>query len=152
MILDHPPYSYRDDPSIPAFEAHVCVTVMDAHCALCAKGARWIAHNDRDAAFRIIPLQSERGQALMRHYGLNPDDPTSWLLIEEGRAYSSLEAVIRTGRRLGGVWRGLSALSVLPRALQDTLYGAVARNRYRVFGRADLCNLPDPDVEKKLLL
>lgn len=126
-------------------------TVMDAHCALCARGARWIARNDRAGAFTIIPVQSELGGALMRHYGLDPADPVSWLYVEHGRAFTSLDALIRVGRRLGGVWRGLVVLRLLPRAVQDPLYRLVARNRYRLFGRADLCALPDPQVQKRLL-
>jgi predicted DCC family thiol-disulfide oxidoreductase YuxK len=35
--------------------------------------------------------------------------------------------------------------------VQDILYRAVARNRYRLFGSADLCTLPDPEVQKRLL-
>lgn len=124
---------------------------MDAHCALCARGATWIARHDRAQEFTIIPVQSELGSALMRHYGLDPTDPLSWLYLENGRAYSSLDALMRAGRRLGGVWKGLTILRILPAPLQDRLYAWVARNRYRMFGRADLCALPDPDVQKRLL-
>lgn len=151
MIRNRDPFSYRGDAAIPAFDAGPVFTVMDAHCALCARGAAWIARNDRAAAFRIIPLQSDLGEALMRHYGLDPADPTSWLFVQDGLAYSSLDAFIRVGWRLGGVWRGLSLLRVLPRMVQDALYRAVARNRYRLFGRTDLCALPDPEVQKRLV-
>ena len=61
---------------------------MDAHCALCARGAAWIARNDRLAEFKIVPLQSELGNALMIHYAMDPEDPTSWLYLEDGRAYA----------------------------------------------------------------
>ncbi len=58
---------------------------------------------------------------------------------------------MRVGQRLGGVWRGLGLLGLLPVRLQDALYGWVARNRYRMFGTTDLCSLPDPQVQKRLL-
>lgn len=126
-------------------------TVMDARCSLCARGAAWIARNDTAHAFTIIPVQSDVGRALMLHYGLDPADPSSWLFVQDGRAYCSLDALIRVGWRLGGVWRVFVLLRVLPIAVQDILYRAVARNRYRLFGTADLCNLPDPEVQKRLL-
>lgn len=87
----------------------------------------------------------------MRHYGLDPADPISWLYLEDGRAYTSLDALVRVGRRLGRLWSCLSVLLILPRFLQDLLYRYVARNRYRFFGTADLCTLPDPEVKKRLL-
>ena len=151
MKSDAVPYSYRDDPDVPEFTAPVCFTVMDAQCAICARGARWIARNDGAGEFRIIPLQSPTGSALMRHYGLDPLDPSSWLFVEEGRAYASMDAIIRVGKRLGGRWRALGLLRVLPRRVQDTLYYTFARYRYRLAGRADLCGLPDPEVQKRLL-
>jgi len=45
-------YSWRDDPGVPDFEDTGCFTVMDATCGLCARGAKWIARNDRDGVFR----------------------------------------------------------------------------------------------------
>lgn len=145
------PYSYKQGPALSGFDGGDCFTVMDAHCALCAKGAKWIAHNDKAGTFKIVALQSQFGQALMIHYGLDPDDPTSWLFVEDGQPYSSLEAYIRVGNRLGGIWRILSALRIIPRPLQDILYRSIARNRYRLFGRTDLCNLPDPQIQKRLI-
>ena len=145
------PFSYRDDPTVPAFDDAGVFTIMDAHCALCARGAGWIAHNDTKAEFRIIPVQSELGNALLYHYGMDPDDPLSWLYLEDGQAYASMDAVMRVGARLGGVWQGLAIMRILPRRVRDFLYRLVARNRYRLFGRADLCSVPDQEVQKRLL-
>ncbi|MEM9344451.1 MAG: DCC1-like thiol-disulfide oxidoreductase family protein [Pseudomonadota bacterium] len=149
QLTDQAPFSYRD--ALPSFDDAGPRTVMDARCGICAKGARWIARNDADQAFRIIPMQSDLGAALLTHYGLDPEDPTSWLFLENGRAYTSLDAVIRVANRLGGPWRLLSALRLVPRPVQDAAYGLLARNRYRLFGTADLCNLPDPAIQARLL-
>jgi len=151
MKLNNPIYSYRQDPEIPPFPDDGPVAVMDAHCAICARGARWIAHNDSEGEFTIVPLQSELGNALMRHYAMDPDDPLSWLYLQEGKGYTSLDAAIRVGQRLGGVWRGLVVLRIFPLIVQDWLYGLVARNRIRLGGTADLCNMPDAEVQKRLL-
>lgn len=151
MRLSAKTYSFLDDPSVPNFEPPDHFTVMDANCGLCAKGAGWIARNDRDRKFRIVPMQSERGSALLRHYGMSPDDPLSWLYINEGRAYTSLDAIIRVGAELGGIWKSLGVLRVFPRRVQDYLYGIVARNRYRFLGHASFCDIPDPDVQARIM-
>ena len=151
MFSDRQPYSYQYDSNVPDFNDAGPVCVMDALCALCAHGAKWIAHNDRSEEFKIVPLQSELGKALMHHYAMDPADPTSWLYLVDGHAYASLDALMRVGRRLGGVWTLLVVLRVIPRGLRDTLYRGVARNRYRWFGTADLCTLPDPGVQERLM-
>lgn len=145
------PFSWREDPEVPAFPDQGSITVMDATCGLCAKGAAWIARHDHAQAFRIIPLQSDLGCALMRHFGMNPDDPTSWLYLEDGQPFSSLDALIRVGATLGGPWKSLMILRLIPKSLRDFSYRLVARNRYRLMGRADLCALPDPDIQMRLL-
>ena len=73
------PYSYKADPKVPDFPDFETFSVMDASCALCAKGAKWISRGDKSGEWRIIPMQSDLGRALLVHYGLDPDDPTSWL-------------------------------------------------------------------------
>ena len=78
---------------------------MDGNCLLCAAGARAISRFDRRRDFRICPIQTPLGRAMVLHYGLAPDDPETWLYLAEGRACTSMEAIIRIGQRLGGIGR-----------------------------------------------
>ena len=151
MSLEREPYSYKSDVAVPVSDAGEVFTVMDAQCALCARGAAWIARHDTAEEFTIIPLQSAVGSALMVHYGLDPNDAFSWLYLEHVRAYSSLDAFMRVDWRLGGRWKTLGALRAPPTVLQDATYRLVTRNRYRLFGKADLCQLPEPEVQRRLL-
>ena len=151
MQLSSQRFSFRNDPAVPQFDAPDHFTVMDANCGLCARGAAWIARNDAQEKFRIVPVQSALGAALLRHYGMDPDDPLSWLYIEKGRAYTSLDAIVRVGRELGGIWKMLAIFNVLPRRAQDYLYGIIARNRYRFLGRKSFCDIPDPRIQSRVL-
>ncbi len=149
--FSHSPNSYRTDPAVPAFDDSGPVTVMDGECVLCGFGARLLARFDKAAEFRICRAQTELGRSLFLHYGLSPDDPESWLYLVDGRAYTSLDAVIRVGNRVGGFGLLLQPLRLLPRALQDWLYRLVATNRYRLFGRTDMCAIPDPGLRARLI-
>nr|WP_322788868.1 DCC1-like thiol-disulfide oxidoreductase family protein [Aliiroseovarius halocynthiae] len=42
-------------------------------------------------------------------------------------------------------------LRLLPKPIRDWLYQRVARNRYRLFGHRDMCALPDPTFQKRLI-
>jgi predicted DCC family thiol-disulfide oxidoreductase YuxK len=149
-VQARPRYSYRDDPTVPKFDDGGPVVVMDGDCALCATGARVIARFDRDEVFRIGRTQSALGASLVRHYGLEPTDPETWLYVEEGRAWSGMEAIIRVGARLGGPGRLLGVMRVIPYSAREWLYRRIARNRY-LFGRTDMCGLPDPKLRARLL-
>ena len=145
------PYSFRDDPSVPRFDDAAPVAVMDAECAICSWGARMIHRLDRSGRVRICPIQSPLGAALLRHYGLKAEDPSTWLFIDEGHAHVDFDAVIHAGQRFGGWGRLTAVLWILPKPLRDWLYRRLARNRYALFGRADLCALPDPAFQRRLL-
>jgi len=35
--------------------------------------------------------------------------------------------------------------------MRDAIYSAIARNRYRWFGRKDACMIPTPEIEKRFV-
>jgi predicted DCC family thiol-disulfide oxidoreductase YuxK len=144
-------YSWRLDPTVPDFDDSFKIVFMDGDCALCSRSARWIAKLDKQAEFKICPIQSPLGQAVLLHHGLDPKDPDSWLLLDEGQAFTSFDAIMRTGQRLGGVGTLVLIFRPLPRRLRQGLYQLLARNRYRWFGKADLCALPDEERQKRLI-
>ena len=127
------------------------IAVMDADCAICTLGARMIHKLDRTGDVRICPVQTELGQRLMRAHGVDPGDPETWLLIEGGRVWRDAEAIIRIGQRSGGWGRLAIALRLLPRPIRDWLYRRLARNRYAQFGHADMCAVPDPAFQARLI-
>ena len=125
---------------------------MDGACALCSWGARTIAHHDKTDVFRITTVQSSTGRALLAEHDLDPDDPWSWLLVDQGRAYTGSDAILYAGRYLSAPWNILATLGRgVPRAIREPLYRWVATNRIAWFGRADLCALPDEKLRAKLI-
>ena len=39
----------------------------------------------------------------------------------------------------------------MPKALRDPIYGLVAKNRYRIFGKFDACFVPDADMRARVV-
>ena len=145
------PYSYRGDDRVPRFDDSGPVVFMDGNCVLCTRTARMIGKLDRAGEFRICPVQTALGKAVLTHYGLDTDDPDSWLYLAEGRAYTSMDAIIRAGTRLGGLGHAVRAFQILPRGARNWLYRRIARNRYAMFGRTDMCAMPDPALRRRLI-
>ena len=132
-------------------ETHA-IAVMDGTCALCAFGAKMVHRLDKSGTIKIAPIQGVAGAALMLAHVLDPLDPDSWLFIEEdGTVTRDLEAAIRLGRRTGGIGWLLVWLKVFPRSARNWMYARVARNRYAMFGRAEMCEIPDEELQARLL-
>lgn len=144
-------FSWRDDPAVPDFDEGRLLVVMDGDCALCSATARRVARLDRADQVRICTSASPLGQGLLAHFDLSPEDPDSWLLVAEGQAYGGLDAAMRLFPRLHRSYRPLLVMRLLPVMAQDWLYARLARNRYRLFGRTEICALPDPELRKRFL-
>ena len=140
-----PSYSWRTDPSVPAFPDDKPVIVFDGICVLCSGFVRFVATRDPNAKFRFIAAQSPLGTALYRHLRLDAVNYESNLLIADGKVSAKMEAFRGIMWRLGRGWRAASAIGLLPGWVADGVYDVVARNRCRVFGRYDRCIRFDAD-------
>lgn len=107
--------------------------------------------HDRRARFRFVPAQSPLGAALYDHYGLDPQDYETHILLVDGIAYLKSEAGIHMAEGLGFPYSLAGALRVVPLWVRDRLYNWLARNRLRVFGRSESCYVPTGDERDRFL-
>ncbi|WP_457319152.1 thiol-disulfide oxidoreductase DCC family protein [Stenotrophomonas sp. P5_B8] len=131
--------------------AEGAVIVFDGVCALCSRWVRFLLRFDRRGRYRFAAMQGAHGRALLLQHGLDPDDPLSFLLLARGRAWTDTDAILQVVGGLGGAWRIVTVLQVLPRAWRDGAYRVLARNRYRWFGRHHRCYLPAPEQAARFL-
>ena len=144
-------YSYADDDAVPPWDDTFGLIVFDGECVLCSVFARFVFARDRRARFRFTMAQSDLGQALYRHYGLDTRDFETNLVIIDGRLHGKLSGFARVMAELVWPWRALAVLRLVPRPLGDWLYDRIAKNRYRLFGRYDTCRLPSPELRARVI-
>lgn len=128
------------------------VWLYDGVCVLCSGGVRYTLKHERDQRMRFVAIQSREGRDLARRHGIDPDDPESFLFIEQGRALAKSDGVLALLKHLRGPARILLAGQVLPKLMRDWLYERIARNRYRIFGRKSHCELPAPEQRHRFTL
>jgi predicted DCC family thiol-disulfide oxidoreductase YuxK len=124
------------------------ILLYDGVCGLCNRFVQLILHRDRKPIFRFASLQSALAARILIRHGADPTDLDTMCVVlnyelPDERLLSRSDAVIFVLRQLGGL-RSFSAslLQLLPRFLRDAAYNAVAHNRYRLFGRSEVCTLP----------
>jgi predicted DCC family thiol-disulfide oxidoreductase YuxK len=121
------------------------VIFFDGVCGLCNRLVQFVLARDRAARFRFAPLQGSFARRELVPRGGRPEDlDTMVVLTGEGQLLEKSRAVLFILRELGGVWKLLAAVRLLPVALTDRVYDLVARSRYRLFGRLDACRVPGP--------
>src|SRR5438477_9004570 len=143
------PYSYRGDPAVPEFPDDHPIIIFDGYCALCSGFAQFVVAHDPAAKFRLLAAQSALGRALYVHYGLDPTDYETNILIADGVAWFKSEGSIRMAEGLGFPWSMAAVFRLLPMAVRDRLYAFIARNRLRLFGRREICYRMEPGREDR---
>lgn len=125
--------------------------LYDGVCRLCTGTVLFVIKRDRSKRFRFASMQSPLGQRLLRSVGLSPDELKTFVLVDESGHFTKSEAALRVASGLGGLWRVVSLLRVIPGPIRDGVYDWVARNRYRWFGRLEQCLVPVPDVQDRFV-
>jgi predicted DCC family thiol-disulfide oxidoreductase YuxK len=132
------------------------IILYDGVCGLCNRLNRFVLARDPARRFRFAALQSALAGEILARHGRDPRDlDTLYLVLAHGRPEERVlrksDAALWILRGLRGPWRAAGALRVVPRWIRDLGYDAVARTRYRLFGRYDTCPLPDPRHRARFL-
>jgi predicted DCC family thiol-disulfide oxidoreductase YuxK len=118
------------------------IVLYDGVCGLCHRSVRFLLAHQASDTLRFAPLQGETAAALHRRHPDIPSGLDTVVLVSGGRIYRRSGAFLHVARHLRRPWRWAYHLRWLPAVLLDPIYWAIARNRYRVFGRLDHCALP----------
>ena len=127
------------------------VMVFDGLCNFCSAQVQFILRVDKAGTIRFTAIQSAYGRHLAARFGLDPDDPSTFLFFDRGRPLQASDAVVAISKRLPPPWRWLRAIAVFPQSLRDAAYGFIARNRYRLLGRRAECMIPSPEVRARFI-
>ena len=115
---------------------HVSNMILyDGDCALCNSQVRFIRGRDRQKQFLFVPLQSEEGRSMLRSAGLSEDELDTVVYVRDDKYLLRSSAVLGILGDLGGAWRLLTGLRVVPSRLRDFIYSLIAKSRHRLAPR-----------------
>jgi predicted DCC family thiol-disulfide oxidoreductase YuxK len=133
------------------------IVLYDGVCGLCNRFVQFILRRDRNAVFGFASLQSAVAASILARHGANPVPlDTVYVVINyelpDERLLSRSAAAIFILKQLPGLGRAAAfLLQVSPKSISDAAYNAVARNRYRIFGRSEVCPLPRQQDRSRFL-
>jgi predicted DCC family thiol-disulfide oxidoreductase YuxK len=127
------------------------LVLYDGSCNFCDSTVNFIISRDPEGRFHFAPLQGQIARGILRRNHLPEEQLDTIILVEGGQLYARSTAVLRTMRQLRGLWPLLSIFLLVPAFIRDLVYGIIARNRYRWFGRQDVCRIPDAQVRARFL-
>jgi predicted DCC family thiol-disulfide oxidoreductase YuxK len=127
------------------------VILFDGVCNLCNGSVQFVIKHDKKNLFSFASLQSESGQKLLEAYSLPKTEFNSFVLIENGKAYTKSNAALMVAKKLHGPVRFLYGLKIVPAFIRNAVYNLIAKNRYKWFGKKDSCMIPTPSLQTRFL-
>ena len=127
------------------------IVIYDGVCNFCNRSVNFIIQRDKAAKFSFTPMQSEIAQQLIAAYQINNVGMDTFLLVKDGRCYTSTDAALEIASELDGLWYLCRIFKLVPRLIRDYLYRVLARNRYKLFGRAEHCIVPSKEIMSRFI-
>ncbi len=127
------------------------IILFDGVCDLCNGFVQFIIKRDPKSRFKFGALQSPEARELLKNVDLDPTYLDTVVYIRGDKIYVRSGASLRILSDLGGFWTLFSLKLVIPPAIRDLVYRALAKRRYALFGRKDQCMVPSPEMRERFI-
>ncbi|MFI5140350.1 MAG: thiol-disulfide oxidoreductase DCC family protein, partial [Sphingobacteriales bacterium] len=125
--------------------------LFDGVCNLCNSLVNWIIDHDNNNQFMFATLQSAYGKEIVKDYTLKGNYLDTVILLDENKVFLRSAAVLKIFRALGYPYKLVYGTVIVPSFLRDVVYNFIAANRYKWFGKRDICRVPTPELKAKFL-
>jgi predicted DCC family thiol-disulfide oxidoreductase YuxK len=139
------------DPTLTGLSHGAPVMVYDGACNLCHGWVRFALKRDRAERLRFLAAQSPLGQEFLKRNRLPAQTFDSFYLVENAIILHKSKGFLSMVQYLRWPWPWLAVFGILPTHPLDRLYDWIAQNRYRWFGRRELCLVADEAKAERFL-
>jgi predicted DCC family thiol-disulfide oxidoreductase YuxK len=127
------------------------IVLFDGVCNLCNSSVQFVVKRDKRAQLHYANLQSKLGQQLLNQHKIDTQKVDSIVFISNGKAYVESTAALKIAAFLEFPYNLLQAFIIVPAFIRNIVYRWIARNRYRWYGKEEVCMMPDPSISARFL-
>jgi predicted DCC family thiol-disulfide oxidoreductase YuxK len=127
------------------------IILFDGVCNLCNRSIQFVIKHDKNHVFRFASLQGEFGKKVVKNFHLTQQNYDSFLLLQKGKIYQKSTGALMVAKQFSGAWKMVYLLIVVPSFIRNAIYSLISNNRYRWFGKKQVCWLPKPEDKKRFL-
>ena len=127
------------------------IILFDGVCNLCNCSVQFIIKRDKRKRFLFTSLQSDAGQDILLQFRLKKSNLNSIILLENGKVYQKSTAILKIFKHLPNFWKISYIFIVIPIFIRDFIYDFIANNRYKWFGKREVCMIPTKELQMRFL-
>jgi predicted DCC family thiol-disulfide oxidoreductase YuxK len=151
LILIKPRYMlFRQKPKCLLLHSRYII-IFDGVCNFCNGAVTFIIDHDPEGMFSFTPMQSDLAKELAEKYSIDTVGLDTFILIKNGRSYIRTSGALEICKDLSGFWYLFRIFKMVPARIRDVVYRALAKNRYKLFGRQSECMVPTEEVKGRFI-
>ncbi|MBM6499295.1 DUF393 domain-containing protein [Flavobacterium macrobrachii] len=127
------------------------IVLFDGVCNLCETSVQFIIQHDKNDVFLFAAIQSEIGQKIINHLGLENRGIDSIILYEPNQAYYYKAEAAKLILKELNTWKSFLYPLIPTGMIGNFFYDYVAKNRYKWYGKKESCMMPSKEVLSKFL-
>lgn len=101
------------------------IVFYDGDCGLCQRSIAWLYQADKEHKLLFAPLNGETYKTV---YSV-PANMDSVRVYSKGKTWEKSRAFLELGSLLGGYYRALILLKIVPAFIRDGVYDEIAKRR-----------------------
>lgn len=121
------------------------IVLFDGDCAFCNHSVLFILNNNNRDDLFVCSSQSEKGQKLIKEFGITEDPKETILFIDNDKVYSYSRGILQISKYLKGLLPLLYYFIVIPPIIRDGIYKFIAKRRKKII-KNNTCSF---DLAKK---
>ncbi len=127
------------------------VILFDGVCNFCNSSINFVIDKDKRDVFRFASLQSGFGQKCLQDFNLPLDKFSTLILVSGNNHYTRSSAALRIAKDISFPYNLSYAFIIVPPFIRNIFYDLIARNRYKWFGKKEVCRIPSPEERAKFI-
>jgi predicted DCC family thiol-disulfide oxidoreductase YuxK len=128
------------------------IILFDGVCNLCNGAVQFVIKHDAAGKFLFTSLQSAVGQRLLQQFNIPSDNFNSFILLQNDKVFTQSTAALKVAKQLSGGCKLLYGFIIVPSFIRNAVYKLIAANRYKWFGKREVCMIPTTALQNRFLL
>ena len=127
------------------------IVFYDGFCVMCSRFIRFIVFLDKRKTFKFSAISSDFASKVLSKKLDEKQVGKFIVYLSENKVYKKSDAVIQIMIDIGGIFNVFKLLKIFPSKVRDIFYDIFANNRYKWFGRSDVCHVAPKEISDQFI-
>jgi predicted DCC family thiol-disulfide oxidoreductase YuxK len=115
------------------------ILFFDGVCNLCNGFVQFILKHETNSEFKFCSLQGEFAANFFKEKQFITSGIDSVIVFENNQFYIESAAAFKIINKLKWPYKAFYIFSTLPEFLNNSIYKFIAKSRYKIFGKSNVC-------------